>query len=107
MLAEEEPALADGLLLLSYPLHPPEKPDQLRTKHLPKLQTPALFVSGSQDPFGSPSELEAALRLIPGKVSLLLIEAAGHDLGFGRKAKAGLQDAPQRIAHAFRERFAG
>lgn len=106
MLAAEEAGLVDGLLLLSYPLHPPQKPDQLRTRHLPKLQTPALFVSGSQDPFGSPSELEAALRLMPGKVSLLLIEGAGHDLGFGRKAKAGLQEVPQRIARAFRERFA-
>ncbi|HYX69378.1 MAG TPA: alpha/beta fold hydrolase [Terriglobales bacterium] len=105
MLAAEEPGLADGLLLLSYPLHPPGKPDQLRTRHLPKIQTPALFVSGSQDPFGSPSEMQAALRLIPAEVSFLLIEGAGHDLGFGRRVRAGMQDVPQRIAHAFRQRF--
>ena len=106
MLAAEEPALADGLLLLSYPLHPPGKPDQLRTKHLPKIQAPALFVSGSQDPFGSPSEMQAALRLIPAPVWFLLIEPAGHDLGFGRRVRAGMQDVPQRIVRAFRERFA-
>jgi hypothetical protein len=107
MLAAEEPALANGLLLLSYPLHPPGKPDQLRTKHLPKIQAPALLVSGSADPFGSPAELEAALRLIPAPVSLLLIEGAGHDLGFGRRVRAGMKDVPQRIVRAFRERFAG
>jgi predicted alpha/beta-hydrolase family hydrolase len=105
MLSSEEPALADGLLLLSYPLHPPGKPHQPRTKHLPKIQVPALFVSGSADPFGSPTELQAALRLIPAQVSFLLIEGAGHDLGFGRRVRAGSQDVPQRIARAFLEHF--
>ena len=105
MLCAEEPSLVGGLLLTSYPLHPPGKPDQLRTKHLPKIQAPALFVSGSADPFGSPTELQAALRLVPGQVSFLLIEGAGHDLGFGRRVRAGMQDVPQRIASAFRERF--
>jgi uncharacterized protein len=53
MLAAAEPGLIDGLLLLSYPLHPPKKPEQLRTAHLPNLMTPALFVHGSRDGFGS------------------------------------------------------
>jgi uncharacterized protein len=103
MLAAEEAGLADSLLVLSYPLHPPGKPAQLRTGHLPKLHTPALFVSGSEDPFGSPAELQDALRLIPGRTSFLLVEGAGHDLGFGRRARAGMQDLPSRIVHAFRE----
>ncbi len=103
MLAAEEAGLADGLLALSYPLHPPGKPSQLRTAHLPKLQVPALFVSGSQDPFGSPAEIQEALRVIPAQVSLLLVEGCGHDLGFGRLARAGVQDLPQRIVRAFQE----
>src|SRR5277367_1313718 len=82
MLCAEEPELVEGLLLLSYPLHPPRKPDQLRIQHLPKLQTPALFVHGTRDPFGSPEEMESALSLIPAKTRLLKIEGAGHDLGF-------------------------
>jgi hypothetical protein len=49
--------------------------------------------------------MQAALRLIPAEVSFLLIEGAGHDLGFGRRVRAGMQDVPQRIAHAFRQRF--
>src|SRR5258708_27664547 len=51
MLAAENPQLADGLLLLSYPLHPPRKPAQLRTAHFPRLATPSLFVSGGRHPF--------------------------------------------------------
>src|SRR4051812_47735886 len=60
MLCAEEPKLAEGLLLLSYPLHPPGKPEQPRTKHLPDLKTPTLFVHGTHDPFGSIAEMEAA-----------------------------------------------
>ena len=101
MLAAAEPELANGLLLLSYPLHPPGKPAQLRTAHLSKIQTPSLFVSGSKDPFGSPQEIQAALKLIPAAVDFLLIEGAGHDLGFGRRVRPGMQDVPDRIVRAF------
>lgn len=83
------PDLAAGLLLLSYPLHPPRKPDQLRTQHFFHLQTPALFVEGTRDPFGSIAEIEQALKLIPAKTKLLTVEGAGHDLGFKGKAKRG------------------
>jgi predicted alpha/beta-hydrolase family hydrolase len=88
MLATEDPNLAAGLLLLSYPLHPPEKPAQLRTAHFPQLHTPALFVHGSRDPFGSLEEIEAALRLIPATVELLAMEGVGHDLGRKHEAVA-------------------
>jgi hypothetical protein len=80
MLAAEEPGVAEALLLLSYPLHPPNKPAQLRTAHFPQLRTPALFVSGTKDPFGSPEELREALELVPGRHELRLVENAGHDL---------------------------
>ncbi len=80
MLAAEEPGLVDGLLLLSYPLHPPGKHEQLRTAHFPALQTPAVFVHGTKDPFGSPKELEDAVKLISGPVRVVPVEGAGHDL---------------------------
>src|SRR5215472_2241628 len=73
MLLAEEP-VADGLLLLSYPLHPPGKPDQLRTEHLPKLQVPSLFVEGTRDPFGSIEEIAAARKLIPANTDVLSVE---------------------------------
>jgi hypothetical protein len=87
ILCSEEPELTAGLLLLSYPLHPPRKPEQQRTQHLPSLHTPALFVHGTRDPFGSIAEIEQALKMIPARTRLLAIEGAGHDLGFKGKAR--------------------
>jgi uncharacterized protein len=80
MLAAEKPEVADALVLLSYPLHPPRKPEQLRTAHFPLLRTPALFVHGSRDPFASLQEMRAAIALIPARTKLLEVERAGHDL---------------------------
>ena len=87
MLYAEQPDVVAGLLLLSYPLHPPRKPEQQRTQHLPDLRTPTLFVSGTRDPFGSIPELDQALKMIPAITKLLPIEGAGHDLGFKGKGK--------------------
>ena len=100
MLCAAEPELVSGLLLMSYPLHPPGKPDQLRIQHLPNLRTPALFVQGTRDPFGSIEEIEQALRLIPAKHELITVESAGHDLGF--KGKSRIQELPGLIFDAFR-----
>ena len=79
--------LVDGLLLTSYPLHPPGKPQQLRTQHFPKLRIAALFVEGTRDPFGSIEEISSALKLIPAKTALVTVEGEGHDLGFSGKKK--------------------
>jgi predicted alpha/beta-hydrolase family hydrolase len=81
MLAAEQSGVAEMLLLLSYPLHPPRKPEQLRTTHFPNLRTPALFVHGTRDPFGSIDELRTAIALIPAPTKLVAIEKAGHELG--------------------------
>ncbi len=99
MLCAEEPDLVAGLLLLSYPLHPPRKPEQQRTQHLPDLRTSAMFVHGTRDPFGSIAELERALKMIPGKTKLIAVEGAGHDLGF--KGKARQEELPSQILSEF------
>jgi len=101
ILAAGETALADTLLLLSYPLHPPGRADQLRTAHFGDLRAPALFVHGSADPFGSLDELERARGLIPARTALLPVDGAGHDLLRGRR-QAGAELA-ERIAAAFLE----
>jgi predicted alpha/beta-hydrolase family hydrolase len=80
MLAAEEPGVADGLLLLSYPLHPPRKPQDLRTGHFGSIQIPALFVHGTCDTFGTVEEMRAALALIPARADLAIVEGAGHSL---------------------------
>ncbi len=69
---------AAGLVLLSYPLHPPGKPDRLRTEHFPALEVPCLFVSGRKDAFGTPEELTAAAEAIPGPVTHVWLDG-GHD----------------------------
>ena len=99
MLCAAEPGLVSGLLLLSYPLHPPRKPEQLRVQHLPNLRTPSLFVHGTQDPFGTIEEMMKAIDLIPAKNELLEVEGAGHDLGF--KGKSQVQELRARILAAF------
>ena len=98
MLCAAEPELVSGLLLLSYPLHPPRKPEQLRIQHLPNLRTPSLFVHGTRDPFGSIDEVKRALQLIPAQHELLEVEGAGHDLRAGKKP---ITDLASRIASAF------
>jgi predicted alpha/beta-hydrolase family hydrolase len=80
LLAASEPNLVDGLLLLSYPLHPPGKPAQLRTQHFSNLQTPALFVSGTRDAFATIDELQSAIKVIPAKTKLVAVEGAAHGL---------------------------
>jgi uncharacterized protein len=98
ILASSRPELVEGLLLLSYPLHPPRRPQQLRTQHFPELRIPALFVQGTRDPFGSEEELTEAVRLIPARTSLLFLAGAGHDLKGGKGGEA-------IHVHSVRERF--
>ena len=78
-------AVADGLaaaalVLVSYPLHPPGRPDRLRTEHFPALDLPCLFVSGTRDTFGTRPELEAATAAIPGPVTHVWIDGGDHGL---------------------------
>ena len=83
---------AAGLVLVSYPLHPPGKRDQVRTEHFPSLDVPCLFISGRKDPFGSPDELEAATTAIPGPVSHVWLDGS-H----------GLKGLDARVAEAVRQ----
>ena len=95
MLCAEDPELVSALLLLSYPLHPPRKPEQQRTQHLPDLRTPTLFVHGTRDPFGSIAEIERVLKMIPANTKLMVVEGAGHDLGF--KGKTRNEELPATV----------
>lgn len=77
---EAEPLPAVGLVLICYPLHPPGKPERLRVEHFPRLTVPCLFVSGTNDRFGSPEELTHWTATIPGPVTHEWIPGKGHDL---------------------------
>jgi uncharacterized protein len=99
IVAAEDGAL--GLVLLGYPLHPPGKPNQLRVEHFPGLRMPALFVSGTRDPFGTPAELKRAVKKIPGEVSFHWIDTGDH--GFkplkssGQTVNGVLSDAASAV----------
>jgi predicted alpha/beta-hydrolase family hydrolase len=79
---------AAGLVLISYPLHPPGRPDRLRVDHLPAVGVPCLFVSGTRDPFGTPEELELHAAAVAGPVTHAWIEGGRH----------GLDGADDRVA---------
>ena len=104
MLCAREPKLAEGILLTSYPLHPPGKPQQLRVQHFPDIQVPMLFIEGTRDPFATLEELEQARKLIPAKTMIVQIANVGHDLGFSGKKK--LADLPATVVRKFTEFFA-
>lgn len=99
MVVAADPAVADGLLLTSYPLHPPGKPDRMRTEHLPAITRPTLVVHGSSDPFGTSDELRDALALIPARTEFIDLPTVGHDL---KPARSG---APRMAADAAMEFF--
>ncbi len=101
MLVAADPSLVEGLLLLSYPLHPPGRPAQLRTAHLPSLRTPTLLISGTRDAFGSIDELETAIKLIPAPVKLIAIEGSGH----GLLQKSNREGLPGRVVQEFQSFF--
>jgi predicted alpha/beta-hydrolase family hydrolase len=122
MLAAEDAGVADGLLLLSFPLHPPRRPAGAgeavgqappagvqiradartaagdRTSHFPRITTPCVFVHGTRDPFGSIAEMESALELIAAPHRLIVIASAGHDLrvkgAYGAAARAAAERSP-------------
>ncbi|MGI9646275.1 MAG: alpha/beta hydrolase family protein [Ilumatobacteraceae bacterium] len=86
-----------GLVLICYPLHPPGKPENLRIEHLPDIEVPCLFISGTKDPFGAPDELTNWTATIDAPVEHLWVEGKGHDL----------RGADDTIAEALAEFVAG
>ena len=89
---EVDPLVVAGLVLVSYPLHPPKKPDTLRIEHLPRVSIPTLCVSGTKDNFGTPQELRDAFSVVAGDVTWSWVDNGRHELG---KSDA---DVAERIA---------
>ncbi|MGU3293935.1 alpha/beta hydrolase family protein [Williamsia sp. M5A3_1d] len=98
MVVAEDPSVAEALLLTSYPLHPPGKPERARTEHLSAIRCPTVAVHGPSDPFATSGEITAALALIPGATTLVEIPGTGHDLRPDRKPTAAVT-ADAVVAH--------
>ena len=77
---ETDPLHVAALVLMSYPLHPPKKPENLRTEHLPRITVPILCVSGTKDNFGTPEELESAFSVVPAHVQWHWVQNGRHEL---------------------------
>ncbi|BBX98451.1 alpha/beta hydrolase family protein [Mycobacterium lacus] len=74
-------APVDVLTLFSYPVHPPGKPERVRTEHLPDIHVSTVFTHGTSDPFGTLAEVRAAAAMIPAPTEVVEITGARHDLG--------------------------
>src|SRR5690606_36906332 len=83
---------AAGLVLLSYPLHPPGKPDRLRVEHFGDLHAPCLFVGGEKGPFGSPAELAREAAAVPGRVTMVWVPGAHQPRGKDPQIVAAVRD---------------
>jgi predicted alpha/beta-hydrolase family hydrolase len=87
-----------GLVLLGYPLHPPGKPEQLRSAHLPRVTVPMLFVQGSRDAFGTPAELGPVVDGLPPGSRLFVIEGGDHSLVRPKSSGESLDQVIARVA---------
>jgi hypothetical protein len=80
-----------GLVFLSYPLHPPGKPQQVRVSHLPNIIHPMLAVQGSKDAFGTPAELRLFFDVLPAPSEIYTVEQGNHSLEVPKRS--GLSQA--------------
>ncbi len=76
-----------GVVALGYPLHPPGKPQQLRTAHLPAITVPVLIIQGERDAFGTPAEIAPAIETMHASVTLHVVEGGDHSLTVRGKGK--------------------
>ena len=76
----EEPLGVAAVVCVSYPLHPPRQPATLRVEHLPHMNVPSLFVSGTRDEFATPEELQMHLAVMPLPPEVHFIDGGRHDL---------------------------
>jgi len=86
-----------GLVLFGYPLHPPGRPEQLRTRHLPSIRAPILIVQGARDAFGTPAELAPVLATMSAPVELRVVEGGDHSYRVPKKGGRSQQEVDQFV----------
>jgi len=94
------PSLA-GVMALGYPLHPPGKPLQLRTAHLPAIRTPLLIVQGSRDTFGTPDELRPVIESMTAPVTLHVVAGGDHSFAVSRSPRDAVLSAVADVISAW------
>lgn len=101
--AAAQPDFIDGLVFLGYPLHPPGRPDKLRSEHLPKIKAPLLFVQGARDAFGTKQEIAATIRKLKLPAKLYAIEGGDHSLKVPKSTGVMQQDVYRQVMDEIRE----
>jgi uncharacterized protein len=91
-----------GLVFLGYPLHPPGRPNRLRTQHLPDVKAPMLFVQGSRDTFGTPDELRPIVTALDPAADVYVVEGGDHSF----KVRKGAGVTQQEIHDAIQDHIA-
>ena len=81
-----------GLVFLGYPLHPPGRPEKMRSEHLPKIKAPMLFVQGSRDAFGTKEEIAAMIKKLKMPATLYAVEGGDHSLKVSKSVGIPQQD---------------
>jgi predicted alpha/beta-hydrolase family hydrolase len=89
--AAADPDEIAGLVFLGYPLHPSGRPDKPRSKHLPEIRAPMLFVQGSRDAFGTPDELAPIIKMLKAPARLCVVEGGDHSFKVAKKAALSQQ----------------
>jgi len=96
-----------GLVFLGYPLHPPGRPDKLRSEHLPKIKVPMLFVQGSRDAFGNKEEIANLIKKLKLTADLFAIEGGDHSLKVPKSAGVSQPDVYDRAMNYIAEWLEG
>jgi uncharacterized protein len=86
-----------GLVFLGYPLHPPGRPDRLRAAHLREVKAPMLFVQGSRDTFGTPTELQPIISQLEPPAHLFVVEGGDHSFKVLKSAGVNQLDVYRAI----------
>lgn len=86
-----------GLVFLGYPLHPPGRPDRLRSAHLQDVKAPMLFVQGSRDAFGTPAELQPIISRLEPAADLFVVEGGDHSFKVPKSAGVRQQDVYRAV----------
>ena len=97
MLAAEDPTVAQALLLLSYPLHAPGRPDKLRAEHLKDIRAPMLFAQGARDTFGTADEIRAVIKKLRLPATLYVIDGGDHSFKVPKSAGVPHQEVYEKV----------
>ena len=104
-LAAEGMDALHGVIALGYPLHPPGKPEQLRTAHLPAIAAPVLIVQGERDAFGTPAELAPVVKSMRANVTLRVVAGGDHSLTVKGQKPGGLDAVATVVAEWVRDKL--